>query len=106
MQAILTKYLGPTNYRGARIKAMASSRGPYVVLPWDYGLGQTGNHDAAAAELASQLGWLGSYHGADMDADSRVYVRTTTLYSIHPLPGAFPVTATRPQCRTVATRRG
>lgn len=99
MQAILTKYLGPTNYRGSRIKAMASSRGPYVVLPWDYGLDQTGNHDAAAAELAAQLDWLGNWQGGDMDADSRVYVRSVIF-------DHFDIYEKRPQCRTVATRRG
>lgn len=99
MQAIITKYLGPTNYRGSRIKAMASSRGPYVVLPWDSALSQVDNHDFAAQELAAQLDWLGMWSGADLDADSRVYVRAGA-------PFAFFADKPRPQCRTVATRRG
>lgn len=105
MQAILTKYLGPTNYRGARIKAMASSRGPYVVMPWDYGLDQAGNHTVAAHELASQLGWLGDWHGDDLDADSRVYLRTSILETGVLRASAFTAAMTAPQCRTVATQR-
>ncbi len=97
-QAIITKYFRPTNSRGSRIKAMTSSRGPYVTLPWDYELGQDANYAKAAWELASQLGWLGQWHGAYLDAGSRVYVRA--LADGH----EFTAHERRPQCRTVAAR--
>jgi hypothetical protein len=56
MQAIVTKFLGPTNHRGSRIKATAQAGA--VTLGWDYGLSQDGNHRAAAIALANRFGWL------------------------------------------------
>ena len=56
MQAIVTKYLGPTNIRGARVKATAQAGD--VILSWNYGLGITGNHRAAALALANKFKWL------------------------------------------------
>lgn len=55
MQAIQTKYLGPTNHRGARLKASCQAR--TIVVGWDYALGITDNHEHAAMELAQRLGW-------------------------------------------------
>ena len=49
MQAIETKYLGPTNTLGSRIKA-SCERGSLTVQ-WDYSLGVEDNHRAAAARL-------------------------------------------------------
>jgi len=54
-QAIVTKYLGPTNYRGARVKATAQAGS--VTLSWDHALGIDENHDAAAMALAKKFGW-------------------------------------------------
>jgi hypothetical protein len=56
MQAIVTKYLGPTNYRGARIKATCNAKS--ITVSRDRGLNISANHAAAARELALQLGWL------------------------------------------------
>lgn len=56
MQAIQTKYLGPTNTKGARISARCDAK--RIVLPWDYSLDAHKNHARAAHELAQQLGWL------------------------------------------------
>jgi hypothetical protein len=55
MQAILTKYLGPTNFRGARIKASAQAGS--VTVPWDYELNVEKNHQQAAEALCEKLGW-------------------------------------------------
>jgi hypothetical protein len=44
---IRTKFLGPTNHRGSRIKAETLS-GKSVTIPWNYGLNIDGNHRAAA----------------------------------------------------------
>jgi hypothetical protein len=54
-QAIATKYLGPTDTRGARIKA--SCEAGSVTVAWDHGLNVDQNHAAAATSLASKLGW-------------------------------------------------
>lgn len=58
-QAITTKYLGPTNHRGARIKAQAA-RG-HITLEYDSGLTTSANHMEAAKALAERFGWGGHW---------------------------------------------
>lgn len=58
-QAIITKYIGPTNYRGSRVKASASAGS--VTLEWDNALNSDGNHAAAAQALCDKYGWTGEY---------------------------------------------
>lgn len=53
MQAILTKYLGPTNSRGSRIKA--SCEAGSVTVPFTYGA--INAHEYAAYVLLAKLGW-------------------------------------------------
>lgn len=55
-QAIVTKYLGPTNNRGARIVARTYAK--RMVVAWDYSLGVDMNHQVAANALAKKLNWL------------------------------------------------
>lgn len=55
MQAIRTRYLGPTNYRGSRIKASAQAGS--VTVSYDYALNIDGNHKAAAQALVDKLDW-------------------------------------------------
>lgn len=54
-QAIVTRFLGPTNHRGARVKATADAG--TVTVSWDYALGIAENHQAAATALLDKLGW-------------------------------------------------
>lgn len=54
-QAIVTKYLGPTNHRGARVKATAQAGS--VTIPWDDALDVADNHTAAAHVLCKRLEW-------------------------------------------------
>ena len=61
MQAIVTKYLGPTNFRGSRVKATCAAGS--LTLSWDDALDVDGNHDAAALALATKLGWRGDRYG-------------------------------------------
>lgn len=61
MVTITTKYLGPTNTRGSRIKATASS-GPSVTIGYDPALNSGPNHDAAARKLMERLGAAGVWH--------------------------------------------
>lgn len=56
MQAIITKYLGPTDYKPARVRATCQAKS--IIVSWDDGLDIDGNHDAAAHRLAGELGWL------------------------------------------------
>ena len=55
-QAIVTKYLGPTNNRGARIVARAYAK--RMVVSWDHALDVAENHRMAAYALARKLNWL------------------------------------------------
>jgi hypothetical protein len=45
---VSTKYLCPTDCRGARVKATTAG-GSTVTLPWDYGADELANHGNAAA---------------------------------------------------------
>jgi len=56
LQAITTKYLAPTNSRGARIKATAAAGS--VTVPYDHALNAFDNHHAAALAFARKYGWL------------------------------------------------
>tara|TARA_R110000868_G_scaffold52456_1_gene165687 strand:- start:121 stop:378 length:258 start_codon:yes stop_codon:yes gene_type:complete len=56
MQAIVTKYLGPTYRRGSRVKATAQVGS--LTLSWDYALNSDANHRAAALALANKYKWL------------------------------------------------
>jgi len=58
MQAIQTKYLGPTNHRGSRVKAACEAGS--MTVSWDYALNVEENHKAAANMLKTKLGWKGS----------------------------------------------
>lgn len=73
MQAIETKYLPPTNHRGARIKASAQTGS--VTVPYDHALNYDENHIAAARALVKRFEWLGSwYSGGAVKGDTFVHV--------------------------------
>lgn len=73
MQAIETKYLGPTNTRGSRIIVCAQVG--RISVPWDYALSVDENHDAAARAFAAKWGWFGTWiRGARADGKGNVYV--------------------------------
>lgn len=57
-QAIVTKYLGLTNHRCARVKATAQVGS--VTVAWDDDADTDDNHERAAAKLAHQFDWLAS----------------------------------------------
>ena len=54
-QAIITRYHGPTTFRGARITARCS--GGKATIGWDHGMNGYGNHRAAALALVAKMGW-------------------------------------------------
>lgn len=59
MQAIITKYLGPTNTRGARIRATIhnnfSNKSESLTIPFDAADSDRTNHATAAMMLARKL---------------------------------------------------
>jgi len=57
-KSIVTKFIGATNFRGSRIKAsVAGPAMPSKVYSWNHELTASGNHEAAALDLAKGLGW-------------------------------------------------
>lgn len=60
-QAIQTKYLCPTDHRGARVKATADAGS--VTVAWDYAKDPKENHIAACIVLVEKLGWKGDWYG-------------------------------------------
>lgn len=78
MQAIITKYIGPTNKRGSRIKARQAAsyagKPKSVTIDWDYGLRVEHNHKAAAIALAAKLGWHGDWAGGSNCGEGYVFV--------------------------------
>lgn len=73
MQAIETKFLGPTNFRGARVVASAGP-GRRLILDWSH---EKNVGDTLAAEaLARKLGWDGTWIGGGSPSGrGNVYVR-------------------------------
>jgi hypothetical protein len=57
MQIITTKYLGPTDTKGSRIKA--SGGGKSVTIYYDYGVTDEELHASAVAALNKKLNWSG-----------------------------------------------
>lgn len=57
MQAIETRYCGPTDYKGSRIIA-TSADGHRHVISYPHELNQDGAHRKAATELCDVMGWL------------------------------------------------
>lgn len=74
MQSITTKYLGPTNHRGSRIKARTYTGRCSVTVQWEYGISASENHAAAAKALADLLGWSGDWVMGETDASGYVFV--------------------------------
>jgi len=56
--SITTKYFGPTNHRGSRIKADAGMKRT-CWFDYDNAMSSGGNHDAAAILLMDKFGWKG-----------------------------------------------
>lgn len=74
-QAIITKYLGPTNSLASRIKAKAAAGS--VTVSWNYGRSIEHNHQEACAALVTKLGWgpIEDWHGGGLpDGAGYVFV--------------------------------
>ncbi|WCD44209.1 hypothetical protein Lumi_070 [Xylophilus phage Lumi] len=55
MQVITTKYLGPTNSKGSRIKATCSSGS--LTVGYDHSANHDARHRNAAEALVKKMGW-------------------------------------------------
>jgi hypothetical protein len=73
---ITTKYLGPTDFRGSRIRAACGDRS--VTVPYDHALDSFDNHAAAARTLAATLNTTGSFAVASV---SKGYAFTRVIES-------------------------
>ena len=78
MQTIITKYLGPTNHRGSRVKARQSASyagtPKSIIIDWDYSLSTEHNHKAAAIAFAAKMNWAGDWVGGDNGDTGYVFV--------------------------------
>lgn len=64
MKAIITKYLGPTDRRGSRIKATDGDSS--ITVPLDSADSSEISHAKAAEALCRKLGWTGRYIGGGL----------------------------------------
>jgi len=73
MQAIVTRFLAPTNHQPSRVKATAAAG--RLTVPWDHSLGVSANHQAVARALADRFGWAGRWVSGGMPlGDGDVFV--------------------------------
>lgn len=80
MQAIVTKYFGPSNRRGSRVKATCS--GGSLFFGYEPAMNVANNHKAACAALVAKMGWVeaegeyfrGTWHDAGLPNGDMVHV--------------------------------
>lgn len=71
--AITTKFIGPTNSKGSRIKATCQAGS--ITVPYTYETSIDGQHHKAALALAEKLGWTGQWAGgSNPNGTGNVYV--------------------------------
>jgi len=80
MQTITTKYLGPTDTQGTRIKAVHTGAATSITVPYNYALSNEGNHKEAAATLTKKLEWNGEYIGGHTK-DGMIWINSRPMYS-------------------------
>lgn len=76
-QVIITKYCGPTDNKGARVRATCEAKTIYV--SWDHALSSEENHIVAAMNLAKvALVWDGKFTVGSLDT-GYVFVPSSNL---------------------------
>lgn len=70
-QAIITRYHGPTNFRGSRVTATASAG--KATVAWDHALSADENHAEAAKLLCEKFDWTGTLVGGTLADGDRVW---------------------------------
>ena len=81
MKAILTKYHGATDTRGARITA-SDCDGNRCSVPYDHSLNADGNHRAAAAELCLRFKWHGQLVSGGLGNKGTAHVWVDDPYTV------------------------
>lgn len=72
MKAIVTKFMGPTDTRGARIKATEPD-GKSVIVPYGY-TSPVKAHAEAAIALAKKMRWTGTLIAGGLKGSEYVFV--------------------------------
>jgi hypothetical protein len=73
MQAIVTRYFGPGNVRGSRVKATCQAGS--ITLEWADNLNSNENHLAAAKAMVNKMGWhYGTWIAGGLPDGSYVWV--------------------------------
>ena len=72
MQAIQTKWYGPTNHQGSRIVAKCDAR--RITIPYDHALSVSDNHRKAAEKLLDLMGWSGKMHSGVLPDGAHAHV--------------------------------
>ena len=75
MQAIVTRYLGPTNHRGARIKATCNACS--VTISYPHELNPPEAHRAAAEALMLKMGWHATLYCGGLPNGGYAFVQVT-----------------------------
>ena len=81
MKAIETKYLGPTNVRGGRIKATDCDNNS-ITIPYPHEYNSEDAHRHAAYALRDKMGWTGELIGGATKA-GYAWVFVDGLYGKH-----------------------
>lgn len=68
MKAIRTRYIGPTNTRGSRIKASDGDGNTYS-MPYPQTMDSDDAHEMAAYGLMAKMGWPNVLNGGGFDRD-------------------------------------
>lgn len=71
---IRTKYLAPTDHRGARVKASSLTGRVSVTAPWEHSASVETNHKLAAFDLAQKLELPGLWSGVADDGGGYVFL--------------------------------
>lgn len=95
MQAIVTKFIGPTNHRDSRYKATCPAGS--LILNSDHSLNSEQNHVRVAQALIARLGWFhdetrgdlygGWFYGATPDGNY-TFVCCVDYAKVEPIPNA------------------
>jgi hypothetical protein len=95
MQAINTKYIGPTNTKGARILVKAQAGKMFV--SWDYALNADENHVQAAYKFMNKMDWPNKIVSGGAWDHSEYHVMLPRTEGIR--PGYAPSTGIKCHCR-------
>lgn len=81
MQAIITKYYGAGNVRGARVVAKSAS-GLKLSMSYDHVLSADENHKCAAVALCAKYGWTNELLGGGLSNSEEVWVMIPRGYRL------------------------